>query len=75
MTSMTERLEKSITKALARTENNRYLLSHIIGKRANQLMQGEEPLLDLGEGTYKETDMAILEIAEGKLDLTPYLTK
>lgn len=70
---MTDRLEQSITKALKRVENNKYKLSLIVAKRANQLMQGEDPKIDLDYQHYKESDIAILEIANDKLDIASYL--
>lgn len=70
---MTDRLEQSITKALERVENNKYKMSLIIAKRANELMQGEDPKIDLGYEHYKESDIAILEMANDKLDIAKYL--
>lgn len=70
---MTDRLEQSITKALKRVDNNKYKLSLVVSKRANQLMEGEDPKIDLDYQHYKESDIAILEIANDKLDIASYL--
>lgn len=73
MTNITDRLEQSITKALARVGNNKYTLSIIVSKRANELMQGDDPKIDIEYEHYKESDIAILEIAQDKLDINRFL--
>jgi len=70
---MTDRLEQSIAKALAKVGNDKYKLSTIIAKRANQLMEGEDPMIDLEFEHYKESDIAILELAQDKIDINNYL--
>jgi DNA-directed RNA polymerase subunit omega len=69
---ITDRLEQSITLALEKVNNNKYKLSQIVAKRANELIQGEDPLIDVEYEHYKESDIAILEIAQGKLDISKF---
>ncbi len=61
------RLEKIAAKALERVGYDRYLLSVAVAKRANELALGKAPLIDVDIKRYKYTDIAIMEIAEGKL--------
>ncbi len=61
------RLEKIAAKALENVGYDRYLLSNAVAKRANELALGKEPLIDVDVKKYKYTDIAIMEIAEGKL--------
>ncbi|MRI59112.1 MAG: DNA-directed RNA polymerase subunit omega [Epsilonproteobacteria bacterium] len=61
------RLEKIAAKALEKVGYDRYLLSNAVAKRANELAMGKEPLIDVDVKKYKYTDIAIMEIAEGKL--------
>ena len=61
------RLEKVAAKALERMDHDRYKLSRAVGIRAKQISNGDKPLVDLDPTLYKATDIAIFEIAEGKL--------
>ena len=61
------RLEKITAKALEKVGYDRYLLSIAVAKRANELALGKTPLIDIDVKKYKCTDIAIMEIAEGKL--------
>jgi DNA-directed RNA polymerase subunit omega len=70
--NMTDRIEQSVAKCLELVENNKYKLSVIVSKRANELLKGDDPLIDIGYDYYQNSDIAILEIAQGKLDLTRY---
>jgi len=63
------RLEKIAAKALKKMNYDRYLLSVVVAKRANQLANGDEPLVDVDIKKYKYTDIAIMEIAEGLLKI------
>ena len=63
------RLEQITAKALERYNFDRYLLSRAVGKRAKELTQGAKPLVDMDRKEYKATDIAISEIAEGKLEI------
>jgi DNA-directed RNA polymerase subunit omega len=61
------KIEKLTAKALERLDFNRYLLAVAVGKRAEELFNGAKPLVDLDKKVYKYTDIALVEIAEGKL--------
>ncbi len=64
------RLEVINAKALERYNFDRYLLAKAVGKRAEQLRRGtHKPLVDMDIKEYKATDIAIYEIAEGKLEI------
>jgi len=64
------RLEKIVAEALKCVDNDRYLLAKAIGKRANEISQGSEPLVDMDIKKCKATDIALYEIAEGKLQVS-----
>ncbi len=66
---MRMRLEKITAKALEKVGYDRYLLSNAVAKRANELANGSEPLLDVDIKKYKYTDIALMEIAEGKIKI------
>ncbi len=59
------RLEKITSKALEKVNFDRYLLSLAVAKRANELISGAEPLIDVDVKKMKYTDIALMEIAEG----------
>ena len=61
------RLEKIIAVALENANYDRYLLAKAVGKRADQLSKGAVPLVDMDIKKYMATDIAIHEIAEGKI--------
>lgn len=61
------RIEEIITKALERVNGNRYQLSLMVAKRDEQLSMGEENLLDIDTRKMKFSDIALREIAEGKI--------
>ncbi len=63
------RLEQINAKALEKYNYNRYLLAKAVGKRAKELLEGAEPLVDMNIKEHKPTDIAIVEIAEGKLKI------
>jgi len=63
------RLEKITAKALKNLSDDRYLLSIAVAKRVEQLSAGEEPVVDVDKRKHKFTDIALMEIAEDKLDL------
>ncbi len=62
------RSEEIITKALSLVGDDRYKLSLMVAKRAEQLSSGAEPLVE-GVSKMKPADIALLEIAEGKIAL------
>jgi DNA-directed RNA polymerase subunit omega len=61
------RLEKVSAKALERVEHDRYKLSRAVGIRAKEISNGAKPLVNMDPKLHKATDIAIYEIAEGKL--------
>jgi len=62
------RLEQIAAKALENMNHDRYLLSKVIGKRAEELNNGATPLIEgVDIKTHKATDIAIMEIAENRL--------
>jgi len=63
------RLEKITAKALERYNFDRYLMSKAVGKRAEELVKGAEPLVDMDIKKHKPTDIALVEIAEGKIEI------
>jgi len=64
------RLEKIVAQALQHVNNDRYLLAKAIGKRANELSSGAAPLVEMDIKRHKATDIALYEIAEGKLNIS-----
>jgi DNA-directed RNA polymerase subunit omega len=64
------RLEQVAAKALEKVGFDRYLLSCAVSKRAAELSAGAQPLIDMNVKKMKNTDIALLEIAEGKITVT-----
>ena len=62
------RSEQIMTKALEKVGDDRYKLSLIVAKRAEQLGNGAEPLID-DTAKLKNVDIALREIAEGKISI------
>lgn len=68
---MTRNIEDIIAQALGRANDDRYLLSKAVAKRANQLADGAKPLVEVDKRLNKKySDIALLEIAEGKIAIT-----
>ncbi len=63
------RLEKVIATALKNAQDDHYVLSLMVAKRANELSEGAEPLIKADKNTQKLTDIALQEIAEGVITL------
>ncbi len=61
------RTEQTTAKALVRLNDDKYLLSIAVGKRVKELIDGAKPLVNLDKKKYKFADIALVEIAEGKL--------
>jgi len=62
------RIEEILSKALEKVGNDRYILSVAVGQRADALSKGAKPLIEGSVLTQmKYTDIAINEIAQGKL--------
>ncbi len=62
------RLEKVTAEALKNMDNDRYLLSIAVAKRVEQLSGGAKPEVDVDKNRYKFSDIALMEIAQNKLD-------
>lgn len=61
------RIEEVIAKALERTLNDRYMLSNVVFTRVKQLESGSKPLVNIDIKKHKLSDIALIEIAEGKI--------
>jgi len=61
------KLEKLTAKALERLHFDRYLLAVAVGKRAEEIAAGATPLVNMDPKIDKFTDIALVEIAEGKI--------
>lgn len=64
-----QRMEEITAKALQYVGQDRYKLILLTAKRADQLANGAEPLIKAGKNKQKFTDIALMEIAEGKVKL------
>ncbi len=64
------RLEKVVSKALKQVNDDSYVLSLMVSKRANELSNGAKPKVELKKNhNLKYPDIALLEIAEGHIKL------
>jgi len=61
------KIEKLTAQALERLNFDRYLLAVAVGKRAEEIANGAKPLVNMDPKIDKFTDIALVEIAEGKL--------
>ncbi len=59
------RLEKTIYKALKYANDDSYILSLMVAKRANELASGAEALVKFDKNRAKLTDVALKEISLG----------
>ncbi len=64
------RIEQVTAKALENAKFDRYLLATAVGKRAHELSNGAMPLVNMDPKKSKYTDIALHEIAEGKIFVT-----
>jgi len=48
---------------------DKYLLASAVGKRAEAIASGATPKVDVDMKKMKATDIALLEIAEGKIEV------
>jgi len=64
------RVEQVTAKALKNVNFDRYLLASAVGKRAEELANGVQPLVDFDPGKSKYADIALQEIAEGKISVS-----
>ena len=61
------KIEKLTAMALERVDFDRYLLAAAVGKRAEAIANGATPLVNMDLKVDKFTDIALVEIAEGKI--------
>ena len=66
---MDKRIEEVAAKALEKMGNDRYRLSLVVAKRAEQLANGATPLVDFDKNKNNLADIALYEIAENKITL------
>ncbi|MCH5313818.1 MAG: DNA-directed RNA polymerase subunit omega [Helicobacter sp.] len=64
------RTEEIAAKALERVNDDRYVLASLIFERVKELGEGAKPLVDLDVKLHKLSDIAMREIAEGKIKLS-----
>jgi len=64
------RTEQLTAKALEKVNFDKYLLANAVGKRAEKIANGAEILLDIDTNNMKYTDIALQEIAEGKITVS-----
>jgi DNA-directed RNA polymerase subunit omega len=63
------RLEITLSEALPFVGGDIYLLSIVVAKRAEQIANGDEPLVSEDEiKDYKPADIALLELSKGLLE-------
>jgi len=62
------RIEEINAKALDRVDYDRYLLSVAVAKRVKELFNGARPLVEV-KGNIQPTEIAIMEIAEGLIQV------
>ncbi|EAC1839290.1 DNA-directed RNA polymerase subunit omega [Campylobacter lari] len=67
------RVEQIAAKALKKLKDDRYKLALVVAKRAEELANGAEPLVNLDKNKYKYTDIALYEIAEDKIVLEGFV--
>lgn len=63
------RTEQLTAKALAAIDEDRYKLALLVAKRAEQLVNGSQPLIKADSTNLKFTDIALQEIAEGYISI------
>lgn len=61
------RLEEIVAKALSNLNGDRYKLTLMVARRAEALANGAVPLVQTDKEVSKFADIALLEIAEGKI--------
>ena len=61
------RTEQLTAQALENVDFDKYLLANAVGKRAEALANGAESVLEIDTSDMKYTDVALQEIAEGKI--------
>jgi DNA-directed RNA polymerase subunit omega len=67
------RIEKITAKAMEYLDGDRYKLTLVVAKRAEELSFGAEPLVSVDKNKMKFTDIALMEVAEGKVNIESIL--
>lgn len=69
------RTEQITALALKVVNDDRYKLALLVAKRAEQLTNGAEPLVKADKSKDEYTDIALREIAEGKVSIDSFETE
>ena len=64
------RTEQLTAIALEKVDHDKYLLANAVGKRAEAIANGAPSVLDIDISGMKYADVALQEIAEGKLTVS-----
>ena len=64
------RTEQLTALALEKVDFDKYLLANAVGKRAEAISNGAEIRLDIDTSGMKYSDIALREIAEGKITVS-----
>jgi len=64
------RTEELTAKALEKVDFDKYLLANAVGKRAEAIANGAPSVLEIDITGMKYTDVALQEIAEGKITVS-----
>jgi len=64
------RTEQLTALALEKLDFDKYLLANAVGKRAEAIANGAPSVLDIDISDMKYADVALQEIAEGKLNVS-----
>ena len=64
------RTEQLTALALEKVDFDKYLLANAVGKRAEAIAQGAQTVLDIDTSAMKYADVALQEIAEGKITVS-----
>ena len=64
------RTEELTAKALENLDFDKYLLANAVGKRAEAIANGAPSVLDIDVTDMKYADIALQEIAEGKITVS-----
>jgi DNA-directed RNA polymerase subunit omega len=69
------RIEEVMEEALSKVDDNKYILSVVVAKRANQLMKGAKPMYETDTKIEKFTTIALNEIAKDLIDAKDFINK
>ena len=64
------RAEEITAQALKNLNDDKYLLSIVVAKRAEEIMKGDLPKITDISKTTKPTDIALQEIAQGLIEVS-----